>query len=116
MTTSYLKDTTPNPPWSEARLERLERDNYQCWGPALDLPGDCRLWPAPGLHVHHRLPRGRSGRNDQCNLITLCSGHHDWVEKVRREEAKGLGLIIRNGEDPADVPVLSRRGVIYHWV
>jgi 5-methylcytosine-specific restriction endonuclease McrA len=87
----FLKDTTPNPDWATARLERLAVDGYACQAHRYGLTTDCTdKWL--GLQVHHILPRGRGGRNTLDNLVTLCAGHHTWIES-NRAAAKDLGLI-----------------------
>jgi 5-methylcytosine-specific restriction enzyme A len=87
----------------------LERDEYSCV--------ICRTGPF-GLQQHHRKPRRMGGRSDESinspsNLITLCPGDHQWVED-RREEAYDLGYLVRERDDPAQVPVgIAGRGFFY---
>lgn len=68
--------------------------------------------------VHHRRPRGMGGSkrpevNGPANLILLCgsgtTGCHGWVE-ANRAEAYNLGLLVRSGMNPGDVPVELRHG------
>ena len=87
-----FKDDRPNPKWSEARIDRLVHDGYECQAHARGLDGACDLAPTWLLEVHHIVPRGRGGRNDLDNLVSLCPGHHRWVETNRRA-AKELGLL-----------------------
>lgn len=94
MVEPLLKTAEPNPPWNEARVDRLERDGHQCQAAAHGLTSDCTL-PWLGLEVHHRLPRGRGGSNHWWNLVTLCAGHHRWCES-NRDEAYDLGLLTRS--------------------
>lgn len=78
--------------------------------------------PLHGLpfSLHHRRPRGMGGTvrpdaNLASNLLVLCgtgtTGCHGWTE-ARRAEAFEEGLLIRQTDDPATVPVLLERG----WV
>lgn len=72
--------------------------------------------------VHHRRPRGMGGTvrpesNQPANLLVLCGSAttpgscHQWIES-RRSEAFEDGLLIRQTDDPSQVPVLLERG----WV
>lgn len=45
-----------------------------------------------GVHVHHILPRGRGGKHELTNLLTLCLGHHHWVHS-QQTEARRLGVL-----------------------
>lgn len=62
---------------------------------------------------HHRLPRGRGGRNALVNLMLLCgsgtTGCHGMVER-HRAIAYGNGWLVRTGHDPAGVRVLIHGG------
>lgn len=67
-------------------------------------------------HIHHRRPRRlggskRADTNRPSNLVHLCPEHHAAVESFRRC-AYALGLLLRDGTDPAAEPIL-RRGA---WV
>lgn len=42
--------------------------------------------------------------NQPHNLLTVCADEHRYIES-RREEALDFGLLLRAGDDPADVPV-----------
>lgn len=71
------------------------------------------------MHIHHRKPRRLGGRrrhpeiNDVTNLVVLCGSHHEWVES-RRQEARELGLLLAESDDPAQVPVAHWwRGHVY---
>lgn len=63
-----------------------------------------------GVQIHHRKPRksgGRAGKresNSPANLITLCPKDHEWVES-RRSEAYDAGLLVREADFPALVPI-----------
>lgn len=87
-----FKDMRPNPKWTDARIDRLVYDSYECQGPSRGLTGACDLTPTGLLEVHHIVPRGRGGRNDRENLVTLCPAHHRWVEN-NRKAAKEKGLL-----------------------
>lgn len=68
-------------------------------------------------HIHHRKPRrmgGRSGAgakdvNRPSNALALCPACHDEIETKTRGEAQELGLILSDGQDPAETPVLLPR-------
>lgn len=89
------KDTLPQIPWADARDDRLEFDRRRCRAGAFALPTPCDMAPTGRLEVHHRLPRGRGGSNERENLVTLCPGHHRWVE-TNRAAAYDLGLLVRS--------------------
>lgn len=60
------------------------------------------------LQLHHRLPRrmGGSSRpwiNQPQNLLTVCAVDHLWIES-RRAEALDMGWLLKEGDDPLDVP------------
>lgn len=69
----------------------------------------------PAAQIHHRRPRGMGGtrrRNTDLpsNGIVLCGvggtdGCHGWVES-NRSDAYTQGYLVRQGEEPATVPVL----------
>lgn len=60
--------------------------------------------------IHHRLPRGRGGRNELANLVLLCGSAtspdtcHATVES-RREQAYDDGWLVRSETEPAETPV-----------
>jgi 5-methylcytosine-specific restriction protein A len=67
-------------------------------------------------HIHHRRPRRlggsrRADTNRASNLLHLCAEHHAAVESLRTR-AYALGMLLRDGADPAAAPVF-RRGA---WV
>ncbi len=37
------------------------------------------------LHIHHRIPVAKGGKNTVENLMTLCSRHHAWAHELSRE-------------------------------
>ncbi len=58
---------------------------------------------------HHRRPRGSGGSkaadtNTAANCLLLCVPCHAWVES-NREEALHFGYLVRQGHNPAEVPV-----------
>lgn len=68
--------------------------------------------------AHHRVPAGMGGSRVAwvylvSNCLVLCgtgtTGCHGWVES-NRDEAYALGLLVRMGELPAEVPVTLRGG------
>lgn len=70
-----------------------------------------------GLQIHHRKPRRLGGSSDPAinapsNLTSACEDHHAWIES-HRAKALGLGLLLHDKADPAEVPVLHH---LYGWV
>jgi hypothetical protein len=63
-----------------------------------------RLGCSGSLHVHHRVRRSQGGLNSSANLITLCASCHHWVH-ANPYAANRAGLLLRQGEDPALIPV-----------
>ena len=89
----------------------LERDRERC---VL-----CLCWVAAGERgkhwvIHHRRPRAMGGTRRQStnypsNLVTLCRGCHDHVEK-ERAWARDEGLILWQSQDPAREPIHHNQG------
>lgn len=76
--------------------------------------GLCEFCQQQGNQTHHRLPRGMGGVsraglfvNLPSNLIRLCTLCHTTAEH-EREWAFTVGLLVRRGDDPAEVPVYLR--------
>ena len=66
---------------------------------------------------HHRRPRGMGGSRNPvsgraANCLFLCPADHDHIERMERAEARDNGWLVRQGHNPADVPVWRRR----RWV
>lgn len=66
--------------------------------------------------LHHRRARGMGGSKDPrtggaANAAAVCLPCHDHLER-HRTEARGLGWLVRQGADPAQVPVYRYR----QWV
>jgi hypothetical protein len=63
------------------------------------------------LEVHHRLPKGRGGRDVPENGVVLCGlgnsvpGSCHWMVDHNRAEAIRRGLILESGADPRAVPL-----------
>lgn len=60
---------------------------------------------APGVHMHHRRPRGMGGSRDMrtnlaSNLLHTCMACHRHIE-VNRLEALDQGWLVRQDKDPA---------------
>ena len=60
-------------------------------------------------HIHHRRPRGVGGSkapdtNTAANGLALCTECHSWVES-NRTKALELGWLVRQGHNPAEMPV-----------
>lgn len=80
----------------------------------------CHVY-ARGGSLHHRRPRGMGGSKDPAtnqasNLILLCgsgvTGCHGRIES-NRAESIDAGLLVRQGVDPAAVPVDLHIGRVY---
>ena len=65
-----------------------------------------------GTQIHHRRPRGRGGTkrpetNQASNGLLLCARCHSKIES-HRTEAYEYGWLVRQHEEPRDIPVLYR--------
>ena len=69
-----------------------------------------------GISIHHRKPRGMGGTkkteiNDPSNLLLLCgsgtTGCHGWIESHRTESYE-KGLLVKQNDNPEDVPVVDK--------
>lgn len=94
---------------AEVRAVVLARAGLRCERCGRDVAGG-------GGEVHHRRPAGAGGSklaesHSAANLLLLCSDGHRWVES-HREAALEAGWLVRQGVDPAEVPVL----VLGRWV
>lgn len=63
-----------------------------------------------GSQIHHRRPRGMGGSKDPssggaANGLSCCTPCHQHLETVERAEALDRGWIVRQGHNPAEVPV-----------
>lgn len=68
----------------------------------------------PMAHIHHRRPRGMGGSRDPltnrtANLVCLCPGCHDWIER-HRADAYRDGWLVHRWDDPAEVAILLPDG------
>ena len=89
MTENEGKRVKPAKGWAKVRDAHLRR-HPRCERPEL---GDERC--NGGVQVHHVMPRSAGGtRGPHGPLITLCLGHHAFVESHRGMAAQ-LGLLIR---------------------
>ena len=66
----------------------------------------------PGREAHHRRPRGMGGtKRESTNTpsagLWLCRSCHTYIE-TNRAEALACGRLVRQTDEPADVPVLYR--------
>jgi hypothetical protein len=73
--------------------------------------GNCEVCGAPAqvTQQHHRRPRGSGGSkapdtNLASNGLSVHPGCHNWIEG-HREEALHFGYLVRQGHNPAEVPV-----------
>jgi len=91
-----------------------------------DRSGDrCELCGGPAGNSHHRRPRGMGGSRDPqtdlpSNGLRICgsgtTGCHGLIEQDRAW-ARDLGYLVRQGVDPATVPVVLRQpGGHLDWV
>jgi 5-methylcytosine-specific restriction protein A len=67
--------------------------------------------------IHHRRCRGmgstkREATNQPSNGLHLCNACHRFIESHRRE-ALEQGWLVRQHDEPLDVPVLYRGTVVY---
>ena len=99
------------------RARVLDRDLWTCQGCGRGPAGirDAAL----RLEVHHRLPKGRGGKDRIENLVTTCgfgnaAGCHGRVDEDRAW-AVGHGLVLLTGQDPAWVPVTDHAGRMW-WL
>jgi hypothetical protein len=88
--------------------------------------GKCaRCGRADQLHVHHRRLRSHGGDSSFANLVTLCTGCHQWVH-AHPSSARGAGWLTGHGGVPAEIPVdhfswpgqpvlLNEDGTISFW-
>lgn len=102
------KDTGPSP---AQRTQVMLRAGWCC--------ERCGLGIHAGVEfsVHHRLPRGRGGRNVLSNLVLLCgsgvTGCHGQVES-QRTAAYDTGWLVETGISPAAKPALViNRGYVF---
>lgn len=77
----------------------------------------CRRCRAPMAHLHHRKPRGLGGSRDPlinspANLVCLCAGCHEWIER-HRTESYDTGWLVHRRESPSDIPLLVGDYEIY---
>lgn len=86
-----------------------------CWdrdtGMCLRCPGG-RM----AAQLHHRRPRGmgstsRPETNLPANLVSLCAECHAWIES-HRDVATLQGWLVPQVYDPAEVAILTPRGVL----
>jgi hypothetical protein len=79
--------------------------------------GRCECCGALATNTHHRRPRGMGGSRDPrtnqaSNLVRLCgsgtTGCHGAIES-NRDHFRDMGFLVRQGVDPAAVPILLRR-------
>lgn len=83
-----------------------DRDSYEC-----------RRCYRIGEQIHHRHARQMGGTrrpwvNQPANLVLLCASCHAWIES-HRALAEERGWLVREGTDPATVPLLTVWGDIF---
>ena len=101
-----LRDRANEVP-EDVRRVVYERAGFRCESCAVGLTPDKR-------HLHHRRPRGMGGSTDEAtnrasNLIAICPDCH-WLVEHNRLVALEHGLLVRQGADPARVPMLRAEG------
>lgn len=103
-----------------AKLRMPQETVRQVRGRAQGRCEVCGTSDALRWSFHHRIPRGMGGSRDPrlnlpSNIILLCGsgteGCHGWVES-NRTEAYTDGLLVYRIDDPAEVPVLLRYGLV----
>lgn len=72
---------------------------------------------APVEQHHHRRARGAGGSKDPltntpANAFAVCAADHAYIES-NRTEALDKGWLVRQGKNPAEVPVLYRGRYAY---
>lgn len=77
---------------------------------AKDCCERCTGWD--GAEIHHRRPRGAGGSKDQltniaANGVLLCPACHRFIERYRTKALRE-GWLVRQGQDPRDIPVFYR--------
>jgi hypothetical protein len=76
--------------------------------------GVCEVCRGSAEQIHHRQPRAmggtrRPGVHMPANLLHVCAACHRHIES-HRSAALLNGWLVRQGQDPAVVPVLVDRG------
>ncbi len=114
------------PLWSRSRSSRSRQDDEEevKFTPAVQeqirdrAKGRCEMCGALAMYhqIHHRRPRGMGGSKDPAcgtaaNGLFLHPGCHAKIES-NREQAYERGYLVRQGHDPAQVPV--KRGVNWY--
>ena len=79
----------------------------------------CERCGQPGVHIHHRKPRGMGGTSDPAinaapNLVFLCLSCHEYVER-NRTHAYDAGWLVHRWDDPSQVPALTLEGFEIHF-
>lgn len=83
MSQSYLRE------FAKIKPKILKRDIYTCQ--LQDKPEFGRPWGCYGpLSVDHIHRRSTGGGNEKENLITLCWGHHGYVEDMIQADKSNL--------------------------
>jgi hypothetical protein len=74
-----------------------------------------RCGRARATSVHHRQKRSQQGDHRPANLVHLCgdgtTGCHGWVEHCP-EQARETGYQVDSHQDPSDVPIRTRHGLV----
>jgi 5-methylcytosine-specific restriction enzyme A len=105
MKTRY-RNTGPRPDVVDAVYERAQHSCEVC----MEAVGDRRV---EDHHLHHRRPRAAGGSrrpdtNSPANLLLLCPECHRQIEG-NRTISFGMGWLLRQNQNPVDVPVLVQR-------
>lgn len=74
----------------------------------------CERCGRPGVHIHHRKPRGMGGTSDPAinalpNLVFLCLDCHEHIER-NRTNAYATGWLVHRWADPAEVAAVDVDG------
>lgn len=89
--------------WDATKRLAHARDGGKCVR-CLGVAQDC----------HHRRVRGMGGSQDPAvtalaNVVCLCRACHDYIH-AHPAESYASGFLVHAGQDPAEVPVLVKRG------
>lgn len=109
----------PQREWNEAlRQEIRQRDR-----------GICMFCGAPGVEVHHVVPRGKGGDkrcNNPANLILVCRLCHDMLEKRNKDvgwlviqaydpDDPQHGLVVKFRSSEGDDSQMPKRDLAFYW-
>ena len=68
---------------------------------------------AKATEKHHRKGRGVGGKWSPANILDMCGADHRFFTE-HRTIGYQLGVLVYSGENPAEVPVTTRDGVVVY--